>query len=117
MVGLGAATSLPRRQDNIEARAARFVGLVTDRAAMTARDGIADRQSQARAVFLRGEERVEEALPCLSGQTGAVVDDRQLDRPIGRGLGTNDNLAASNRARTEGLEAVTHEVQHHLLDL
>src|SRR5487761_726294 len=91
--------------------------MIAERAAVSARQGVADREAEAGSFRLRGEERIEQPLQGRRREARAVVQNGDLDITIGSETGSHDQLAR-RRARLDGrLEAVADQIQDRVLDL
>src|SRR5262245_22811343 len=68
-----------RRQYEIEARAARLIGAISEPCVVCLDDGAADREPETGARGLRGEEWLEDPLLELRSQTRSKIADRDFD--------------------------------------
>ena len=91
------------------------VGLGPHLAAMRLDDAFGDRQSDAHARGLGGDEGLKQAIGNLLGDARAGVGDADLDHIAVNGLGRHQQF--SPLAVMHGLDGVAHEIEQHLLDL
>src|SRR3954464_707481 len=97
-----------------EDRAALLTVLSTYTPVVSFDDRLHDRQTQAQAVRLCGEERLEQMLTNIFCQSDPVVTDGNLDFPI---ASHRADVDARMRRRRRRIECVQGEIEHDLLKL
>src|SRR5262249_44211894 len=122
-LGSGVDMLLTHGKGDDETRAPPGTGLVGDDATVLGDDAVADRETEAGAARLGGEEGGEEVILDVLGHTGAVVRDRDREKLIAM-RATSDVVAGLNARRdgelavpVERFDGVPHQVEKHLRQL
>src|SRR5438034_680078 len=108
------------RQDNAEGRTMASPGLILEHPAVLFNDPSGNRQAEARARFLRAEERVEKALLDLGRDAIAIVAHFKNN---GLGLTAAERDTRGARAQSDrawalnGFSVVANEVDEHLFQM
>src|SRR5262249_30362991 len=102
-------------QRKAEHRTASGIWPRRDRTAMGLHDRARDRQTDAHAVALRGDERLEKLGADLRRDAGSSVGNGNFDHVLGRQRGGDDEFATLGVLHR--LDGIAHQVEQHLLDL